>query len=100
MQPEIRTNRQARRLLLGGKIIFNNRNSVFDCVVRALSADGAELRMKSTLGVPDAFELRIGPAGEAFQCDIAWRTETEIGVMFLGKRATASPLLNGLQLGE
>lgn len=99
MQLEPRLASPARRLFLGAKIICNSRCSVFDCVVRTLSKDGATLRMNSTLGVPGTFQLHIKPAGETFDCAIAWRTETDIGVTFEGLSDVAgSQLLNGLQL--
>lgn len=99
MQPETQAARPSRRLLLGAKIIFNNRNSIFDCMVRQLSADGAELRMKSTLGVPEMFQLVVQPHGEKFECEITWRTQTEIGVAFVRlPNQPASPMLKDLNL--
>lgn len=74
--------RPIRRSWRRGKIIFNQRASVFDCTVRSLAPDGAELVMKSTLGVPSMFELRIEPSGEAFLANVVARTETEIAVAF------------------
>ena len=101
MQLETPVTCQTRRLLLGAKIIFNNRNSVFDCTVRALSAEGAEIRMKNTLGVPEMFQLVVQPHGDKFECQLAWRTETDIGVTFeLTQASTASPLMKNLRLGE
>lgn len=38
--------------------------------------------MKSTLGVPSLFDLRIEPSGEAFLANVVSRTETEITVAF------------------
>ena len=88
-----------RRILLSAKIIFNEHASIFDCTVRSLSAEGAELKMPSTLGVPDAFRLVIKPHDEQFDCQLKWRTETGLGVTFhtLASRP-ASPLLKGLRL--
>jgi PilZ domain len=99
MQPEATTVKPSRRMLLGAKIIFNDRSSIFDCTVRNLSADGAELRMPSTLGVPDVFKLVVKPYEDKFDCVIAWRTETELGVTFRNAaNQPASPLLTGLRL--
>ena len=82
MQPGPSTRRHARRCWRQGKIIFNQRSSVFDCAVRKLTREGAELVLNSTLGVPASFELRLDPTGETHFCSIDWRTETEIGVTF------------------
>ena len=99
MQHDSRAATPSRRTLLSAKIIFNNKSSIFDCQVRALSAEGAELRMKSTLGVPDAFQLVIKPHDEEFDCEITKRTETDIGVTFWRKPdQPPSPLLKGLRL--
>lgn len=80
-----------RRLLLGGKIVFNNKSSVFDCIVRALSAGGAELQVKSSLGVPDQFHLRIEATGDVHFCSVTSRTQTELGVEFIGQVKQAAP---------
>lgn len=98
MQPNVSA-APKRRILLGAKVIFNDRSSIFDCTVRSLSADGAELRMPSTLGVPDAFKLVIKPHDEKFDCQIMWRTETGLGVTFKKwPDGPVSPLLKGLRL--
>jgi len=83
MDPRTQGAPPRRRLLLGGKIVFNNRNSVFDCTVRAMSDQTAELRMQSTLGVPDVFQLRIDLTGQTRLCQVDWRTETDIGATLL-----------------
>jgi hypothetical protein len=36
----------------------------------------------SSLGIPQRFALAMAD-GRRFDCEIAWRTETEIGVRFL-----------------
>ena len=72
----------ARRMLLPAKIVFNRKSSVMDCLVRKLTADGAEITMKSTIGVPDAFELRAEQTGETLFCDVASRTLTKLEVRF------------------
>ncbi len=92
MQPEPSVNLRRRQLLRRGKIIFNNRMSVFDCAVLKRTSEGAELLMESTLGVPQTFELKLEPAGERFYCALAWRKEKVIGVLFetLGGRTERS----------
>ncbi|MBX9684840.1 MAG: PilZ domain-containing protein [Hyphomicrobium sp.] len=69
-------------LLLGGKIIFNERSSVMDCTVRALSKDSAELRLPNTLSVPRAFELVVKPHNKTYACEVVWRSATDMGVIF------------------
>lgn len=74
-------NAQRHRTLKGGKIVFNDGRSTFDCVVRNLSETGAKLTVNSALGVPQRFVLAMGD-GRRFDCEVAWHTETEIGVRF------------------
>ncbi len=73
---------QRERLLLPAKIIFNNKNSVFDCIVRNVSGRGALLKVVSPLGIPDHFTLFIPGLEKRHFCWIAWRNQTEIGVSF------------------
>jgi len=66
-----------RRTLKGARIVFNNRQSTIDCVVRNLSAHGA-LLLVPTLGVPNEFELRLDEASHWVR--VVWRTEDRMGV--------------------
>lgn len=89
MQP--RPHLPVRQSWRRAKIIFNQRSSVFDCAIRSLTGEGAELVMISTLGVPSTFELRLEPSGEKLFCNILRRTETELAVT-LQEPAVASPI--------
>ena len=73
--------RTPRRRFRGGKITFNDRRSVLDCLVRDKSEAGARLHLPSTAGVPDEFELQDGK--ERHRCRVIWRSLTEIGVAFI-----------------
>lgn len=70
------------RTLKGGKIAINAGFSVIDCTVRNLSDTGALLRVTSVLGIPDSFQL-IMSDNQKFNCTVARRTATEIGVSFV-----------------
>jgi hypothetical protein len=78
---ERRTNLR-RRTLLTGKIIFNQRSSVINCVVRNLSDTGACLEVPDTLGIPDTFKLKVEPNGACSDCRVAWRLAKRVGVVF------------------
>ncbi|MEO5804936.1 PilZ domain-containing protein [Devosia sp.] len=71
-----------QRTLKGGKIALNDGYSTIDCTVRNLSATGALLRVTSIIGVPDQFKLVMND-GRSFDCKIAWKRETELGVAFI-----------------
>ena len=70
------------RTLKAGKVVFNHRFSVVDCTIRNLSAGGACLRVPSTVGIPDDFDLLIEPERVPRACRVAWKNEHDLGVMF------------------
>src|SRR6185295_593919 len=70
------------RTLLGGKIIFNNRQSVIDCIVRNRSDTGACLQLNDTAGMPPSFELLIDGESENRNCQVVWQSDTRAGVEF------------------
>jgi hypothetical protein len=70
-----------QRTLKGAVIAFNNRFSTMDCVVRNLTPIGAMLKVGSTVGIPDRFELKL--EHEEFRwCRIKWRRENTVGIVF------------------
>ena len=68
------------RTLKTGKIVFNGRTSVIDCMVRNLSSSGACLKVTSSLDIPDSFDLTMECATRA--CTVVWKTDNQIGVSF------------------
>jgi PilZ domain len=84
-----RRNTVRARSFLGGKIIFNNRNSSLDCLVTNLSSEGARIILSETVVVPDEFELAIPQKGRSFRAKLKWRNASEYGVRLLG--ASAAP---------
>jgi PilZ domain-containing protein len=70
-----------QRTLKGGRIVFNNARSTFDCVIRNLSDKGARLEVASVIGMPDSFDLML-PDGTKRACQVIWRKPKEIGVAF------------------
>ena len=70
------------RTLRGGKIFFNNKNSVIDCTVRNLSPEGASLQVDSVVGIPRSFDLHVEGETGSRPCRVIWQSETRIGVSF------------------
>jgi hypothetical protein len=68
---------------LGGKIVYNNRLSTADCLVRNISAEGFRLSFGSTIAVPDEFELQIPQKGVRCQVRVSWRKLDEIGAVVI-----------------
>ena len=77
-----RRHNERRRSLLSGRVVFNGRRSVIDCLVRNLSAEGACLQVQSVAGIPEEFELEIRgePSRSVRQI---WQSENRIGVEFV-----------------
>jgi hypothetical protein len=70
-----------QRTFKGGVIAFNNRSSTIDCVVQNLTPGGAMLKVASSVGIPDRFELKL--EHEDFRsCRVKWRRDNAIGVAF------------------
>jgi hypothetical protein len=70
------------RVLKGAKIIFNQRVSSLDCLVRNLSDAGACLQLASPVGFPTTFELSLDGDRSLRSCRIIWQGADRIGVAF------------------
>jgi PilZ domain len=72
-----------RRVLKAGIAASNDRHLTVGCTVRDVSATGARLRVESSVGIPDTFELIIEVDGLEADCQVVWRKANEVGVRFL-----------------
>jgi PilZ domain len=72
------------RMLRAGKIVFNNKSSVIDCMVRNLSRTGACLLVPNVIGVPSTFELLIEGELASRPCQMIWNNQNRIGIEFRG----------------
>jgi|SRR5829696_2924667 len=70
-----------RRVLKGATLEFNGAGGI-SCTVRNISELGACLAVESPLGIPDVFELVVKTDGSRHSCNVAWRSEKQIGVAF------------------
>jgi len=70
------------RTLKGARILLPNNVSTFECKVRNLSDTGACIELSSTVGVPARFRLLMDDGSDELLCEVAWRTETRLGVRF------------------
>lgn len=71
------------RTLKGGKIIFNNCNSVIDCTIRNLTDSGACLDVMTFVGIPDDFELVLDSDQSTRAVHVIWRKGKRLGVNFV-----------------
>jgi hypothetical protein len=70
------------RTLRAGKILFNNKRSVIDCMVRNISAHGACLLVANVVGIPQTFDLVIDGEPASRPCTVAWHAQNRLGVEF------------------
>src|SRR5215510_12555037 len=80
-EPE-RRNSTRQKSFLQGRILFNNRRSAIDCLIRDISAGGARLIFSQTASIPDAVELHIPQKDQTFRAHVQWRSGEEAGVSF------------------
>lgn len=80
---------QRTRVLKGAKIIFNQRLSSLDCIVRNLSDTGACLQLASPVGFPATFELSLDGDRSPRPCRVIWHSADRIGVTFNGPIRTS-----------
>lgn len=71
------------RSFLRAQIIFNNRMSTIDCIVKNISPDGARIALNDMLAVPTEFELNIPQKNRSYQARLIWRDKNAIGVAFI-----------------
>jgi hypothetical protein len=82
----------SRRLAyLGGKIIFPNKLSTANCIVRDVSSDGFRLSIPNSMTIPDTFELELPERHQRFNVRVTWRKLKEIGVTVVGEAAATVP---------
>ncbi len=72
-----------RRTVLKGRVLFNNRASVFDCTVRDLSDTGAQLTLPDVSALPHEFELEIPSKDILVQAQVMWSRGKNHGVRFV-----------------
>ena len=77
-----------RRTLLGAKIMFSDKETVFDCTLRNLSEGGAKLQIESIVGISRNFHIQIPSLDERHQCVVVWNSMNELGIRFARKQTT------------
>jgi diguanylate cyclase (GGDEF)-like protein len=81
-RPDGETSASRRRVLKGGRILFNDHNSSIDCTVRSLSDEGAGLDVSNSSGIPKRFDLEIKADHFVRRCRITSQGEKHLEVEF------------------
>ena len=59
------------RTLRGGTILFNNKKSGIDCLIRNVSESGACVEVDNPVGPPEQFDLLIAGEDATRKCEVA-----------------------------
>lgn len=73
---------ERRRVLKAGRLVFNARNSIIDCTVRSLWADGAEVQIASSSDVPETLTLELKSTGDSWRASVVQRRPTSLELAF------------------
>lgn len=71
------------RTLKAGKITFNRKLNVIDCIIRNMSEGGALIEVEAADWLPRKFDLTIPMDEWRRACRIAWKSNDRLGVAFL-----------------
>ncbi len=93
------------RSFLRAQIVFNNRMTTIDCIIKNYSAAGAKIALNDTLAVPSEFDIFIPAKQRNHRARLVWRDKDSIGVNFAAtqaERQLMAPALdpNALRLHE
>ena len=80
------------RAYIGAQIVFNQRRSVLDCLVRNISGEGARIEFTNTALVPEAFDLVMPSREQTRRVRVRWRSQDVAGVTLDG--VEAAPVLS------
>lgn len=92
--PETQNMRSVERLrsFLRGQIIYNNRMSTVDCVIKNISAYGAKIALNEGSTIPAEFDVYIPQKGRFHHARMIWRDKDGMGVKFIdAENASAAP---------
>jgi len=86
-----------RRVLLAGKIVYNEGAFTVDCRIRDMSDGGARILLPTGHVIPTHVVLLDVRARIAYEAEVMWIKSSEFGLKFLGKHSLVGGLPPGLQ---
>lgn len=91
MQHELRSTERIRSFLRA-QIIYNNRMTTIDCIIKNYSAGGARIALDDTLAVPSEFDVFVPAKQRSHHARLVWRDKDLIGVSFIDAAKSAEKL--------
>ena len=70
------------RIARNAKLIVPRRSPVIFCTVENITSGGACLKLASTFGLPQTFDLTFEHGRTRRLCRVVWRTNNKLGVTF------------------
>lgn len=74
-----------RKSFKAGIISYQNHTLSVDCIIRDMNSNGAKLKFEKNALVPDHFMLTIPIEGKKVDCQVKWRNNLEVGVLFVAE---------------
>jgi hypothetical protein len=72
------------RTILQGRVVFNNRFSLIECIVRDLSETGAQIAFSHPITLPSELELEIPKKQLSTRARVMWSNGKVHGLLFTG----------------
>jgi len=79
-----------KRVLLGGRIVYQNGDRYFDCSIRDVSESGARILLKPGEPIPSKVYLIETQKRIVHEARVAWNNGREAGLQFLDSFPVAS----------
>jgi len=83
---------QRKRVILGGKIVYNEGSYTYDCRIRDLSEGGARVVLAAGLIIPTHVVLIDTRNGIAYVSEVVWLKAPEFGLKFISTHSLRAPL--------
>ena len=98
LPPIVESRKSARkRVILSGKIVYNDGAYSTDCCIRDLSEGGARVVVTIGIAVPHNVVLIDMKTGTAYESEVVWAKASEFGLKFLAKHSMKGTLPAQLQ---
>ena len=73
---------QRTRVLRCAKLLVPRRSPVIHCTVQNITGAGACLKLATTFGLPETFDLTFEHGRTRRRCRVVWRADDRLGVLF------------------
>jgi c-di-GMP-binding flagellar brake protein YcgR len=79
-----------KRVIFGGRIVYQNGERHFDCTIRDISETGAKIALKPGVPIPSSVYLIDIRSRIVHEAKVMWNNGREAGLQFLSSFAVAA----------